>query len=175
MARKQDPVNKEGLYKDIIVNGNHVTIAFCKYCCCSLVKNTCRQKHYLVLCEKAPIDIREYYDIQKSSTHKKFTAETKKRMKKKSCKRGSGVESEDALIPTVLIKVALIKFQYFQTLCMEHHRFPVLLGLLFRLPVFVQVPNPSSLWNQSGAATKIYVYPKSDHRTTRSMRQSLGS
>ena len=37
------------------------------------------------------------------------------------------------MIPTVLTKVALIKFQYFQTLWLEHHRFPVLLGLLFRL------------------------------------------
>ncbi|KAK2715830.1 hypothetical protein QYM36_010407 [Artemia franciscana] len=95
MPRKQDPVNKEWLHKKIIVNSNPVNKAFCKHYGCSLVKNTCRLKYHLALCEKAPIEIREYYNVQKSSIHKKFAAVTKKCMKEESRERGNSADSED--------------------------------------------------------------------------------
>ncbi|KAK2725172.1 hypothetical protein QYM36_001576, partial [Artemia franciscana] len=95
MPLKQDPVNKEWLYKEIIVNGNPVTKAFCKRYGFSLVKNTYRQNHHFALCEKAPIDISGYDDVQISSIHKKSAAVTKNYMKKESRERGNGADSED--------------------------------------------------------------------------------
>ncbi|KAK2727036.1 hypothetical protein QYM36_007777 [Artemia franciscana] len=50
---------------------------------------------HLVLWEKAPIDIHEYYDVQKSSIHEKFAVAKKKRMNKELHERGNGAVSED--------------------------------------------------------------------------------
>ncbi|KAK2722946.1 hypothetical protein QYM36_003216 [Artemia franciscana] len=155
-----DPVKKGWLHKETIVNDNRVTTAFFEQCGCSLVKILVA-KSITLRCEKPPIDIREYYDVQKSSIHKKFSAAAKKCMKKESRERGNGSESKDIgtdsnscneggsnqvpVLSNALAGTSSLP-QYFWLFCSDS-------SCLFKFP-------PSSLGNQSGGASKTYVYPK---------------